>query len=65
MTAAGSCCATARSTPWSSVSRELVCALNAAFIDGMLRGLGNETVRADLRPEPGLCCVCVRPPSPG
>jgi hypothetical protein len=31
----------------------------------MLRGLGNETVHADLRPEPGLCCVCVRPPSPG
>jgi len=45
--------------------RQLVCALNAALIDGMLRGLGNETVHADLRPEPGLCCVCVRPPSPG
>jgi len=44
---------------------ELVCALNAAFVDGMLRGLGNETVRADLRPGPGLCCVCVRPPSAG
>jgi predicted ArsR family transcriptional regulator len=45
--------------------RQLVCALNAALIDGMLRGLGNETVHADLQPEPGLCCVCVRPPSPG
>ena len=41
---------------------ELVCSLNVAFVDGMLRGLGNETVRADLRPEPGICCVCVRPP---
>jgi len=44
---------------------ELVCALNAALVDGMLRGLGNETVRADLRPQPGLCCVCVRPPATG
>lgn len=42
--------------------RELVCSLNAAFIDGMLRGLGNETVAADLRPEPGMCCVRVHPP---
>jgi predicted ArsR family transcriptional regulator len=57
-----------RNCPFHALVRrqpELVCALNAAFIDGMLRGLGNETVRADLRPEPGLCCVCVRPPSPG
>ncbi len=45
--------------------RELVCGLNAAFVDGMLRGLGNETVRADLRPEPGMCCVCVCPPGAG
>jgi predicted ArsR family transcriptional regulator len=45
--------------------RELVCGLNAAFVDGMLRGLGNESVRADLRPEPGMCCVCVCLPGPG
>jgi predicted ArsR family transcriptional regulator len=44
---------------------KLVCTLNAGFIDGMLRGLGNETVRADQRPGAGLCCVCLRPPSPG
>lgn len=57
-----------RNCPFHALVRrqpKLVCGLNAAFIDGMLRGLGNETVRADLRPEPGLCCVCVRPPSPG
>lgn len=57
-----------RNCPFHALVRrqpELVCGLNAAFIDGMLRGLGNETVRADLRPETGLCCVCVRPPSPG
>jgi len=44
-------------------SPEVVCALNAAFIDGLLRGLGNDTVVAELAPEAGLCCVRVRPPS--
>ena len=56
-----------RNCPFHALARrqpELVCSLNAAFVDGMLRGLGNETVRADLRPEPGMCCVCVRPPGP-
>jgi predicted ArsR family transcriptional regulator len=43
---------------------ELVCSLNVAFIDGVLRGLGNDNVRADLQPEAGTCCVRVRPPSP-
>ena len=29
-------------------------------------GLLSEAVAvSDLRPETGLCCVCVRPPSPG
>jgi predicted ArsR family transcriptional regulator len=54
-----------RNCPFHALAQrqpELVCALNAAFVDGMLRGLGNESVRADLRPAPGLCCVCVRPP---
>jgi predicted ArsR family transcriptional regulator len=41
---------------------ELVCSLNASFIDGILRGLGNTTVSADLAPQDGLCCVRVRPP---
>jgi len=40
----------------------LVCSINAAFVDGMLRGIGNETVRADLVPEEGTCCVRVVPP---
>lgn len=43
--------------------RKLVCGLNAQFIDGVLRGLGNNTVLAELAPEEGLCCVRVRPPS--
>ncbi len=41
---------------------ELICSINAALIDGVLRGLGNGDVRADLQPEGGLCCVRVRPP---
>jgi hypothetical protein len=41
---------------------DLVCGLNAGFVDGILRGLGNTTVSADLRPEKGLCCVRLRPP---
>lgn len=41
---------------------ELVCGLNLAFVDGLLRGLGNGTVVADLEPEEGLCCVRIRPP---
>jgi predicted ArsR family transcriptional regulator len=43
---------------------DLVCSINAAFVDGVLRGLGNDSVRADLQPEAGVCCVRVRPPRP-
>ncbi len=41
---------------------ELVCSLNAAFIDGALRGLGNDSVQAGLQPGSPMCCVRVRPP---
>jgi predicted ArsR family transcriptional regulator len=43
---------------------ELICSINAAFVEGLLRGLGNDTVRAQLQPSPGSCCVRVLPPSP-
>jgi predicted ArsR family transcriptional regulator len=43
---------------------ELICSVNTAFVDGLLRGLGNDNVRAELAPQPGLCCVRVRPPRP-
>jgi predicted ArsR family transcriptional regulator len=36
---------------------DLMCQMNQAFIDGMLRGLGNETVAAELVCKPGDCCV--------
>ena len=39
---------------------ELVCGINQAFIDGLLRGLGNESVEAALEPTPGQCCVKLR-----
>lgn len=39
---------------------ELVCGMNRAFIDGLLRGLGNHTVEARLEPTPGQCCVTLR-----
>lgn len=38
---------------------KLICSINAAFIDGVLRGLGNDTVRAELAPAAGSCCVRV------
>ena len=39
---------------------ELVCGLNREFIDGLLRGLGNDSVEAALLPTPGQCCVKLR-----
>jgi predicted ArsR family transcriptional regulator len=53
-----------RNCPFHALAQqepEIVCSLNQAFVDGVLRGLGNEDVRAELRPEEGLCCVRVRP----
>ncbi len=36
---------------------ELICGLNEAFVGGLLTGLGTETLRARLHPQPGCCCV--------
>lgn len=49
-----------RNCPFHNLSRrapELVCGLNREFIDGFLRGLGNDSVEATLVPTPGECCV--------
>jgi predicted ArsR family transcriptional regulator len=49
-----------RNCPFHDLSRrapELVCGLNREFIDGLLRGLGNDSVEAVLEPTPGECCV--------
>ena len=52
-----------RNCPFHTLSRqapELVCGLNREFIDGLLRGLGNDSVEAALLPTPGECCVKLR-----
>jgi predicted ArsR family transcriptional regulator len=49
-----------RNCPFHALARhapELVCAMNRAFIEGLLRGLGNDTVAAELAPAEGRCCV--------
>jgi predicted ArsR family transcriptional regulator len=54
-----------RNCPFHTLARrapELVCGMNHALIDGMLRGLGNDRVQAVLNPVPGACCVKLRPP---
>lgn len=38
-------------------SPELVCGLNHAFVQGLLRGLGVKSLAASLDPRPGECCV--------
>jgi predicted ArsR family transcriptional regulator len=55
-----------RNCPYRTLARqspELICGMNQAFVDGLLRGLGNETVEAALTCRPGDCCVTVRPPA--
>jgi predicted ArsR family transcriptional regulator len=41
-------------------SVELVCGMNQAFITGVLEGLGNRSMSAELDPRPGRCCVRVQ-----
>jgi predicted ArsR family transcriptional regulator len=41
--------------------RELVCAMNRAFVDGVLTGLGTTELTAWPTAEPDRCCVTVRP----
>lgn len=38
----------------------LVCQMNQGFVDGLMRGLGNETVQVHLEPTEGQCCVRLR-----
>jgi predicted ArsR family transcriptional regulator len=53
-----------RSCPFHAVARhapELVCGMNREFIEGIVRGIGNQTLEAALEPTPGQCCVVLRP----
>lgn len=50
--------------PFDSLAQEhteLVCGLNRAFVQGVVDGLGRDDLTACLEPEPGKCCVKVRP----
>jgi predicted ArsR family transcriptional regulator len=54
---------TLRNCPFHALAKQdpdLICGMNRAFVDGMLRGLGNESVEAALTCTPGDCCVTVR-----
>jgi predicted ArsR family transcriptional regulator len=54
-----------RNCPFHALARrapEIVCAINQALLDGVLRGLGDQRVQAELAPRPGACCVELRAP---
>lgn len=61
-------CVRMRSCPFHALAeqeRDLVCGMNESLIEGIVRGLGNETVGVVLDPVPGECCVRLEPPAPG
>jgi predicted ArsR family transcriptional regulator len=43
--------------PFAAKAPDLVCAINHAFLTGLLAGLNATTVHANLAPRPGACCV--------
>ena len=44
----------------SATHRDLTCGMNLAWGEGILEGLGESGLEAELRPEPGYCCVVFR-----
>jgi predicted ArsR family transcriptional regulator len=55
-----------RSCPFHALaeqSRDLVCGLNRELVQGVVSGLGNETLDVTLAPLPDECCVQLRPPT--
>jgi predicted ArsR family transcriptional regulator len=58
-------CVRLRSCPFHALAereRDLVCSMNERLVDGVVRGLGNETVGVVLDPVPGECCVRLESP---
>jgi len=52
-----------RNCPFDALARDyrsLVCGMNLALMEGLLRGLGTSALKAELDPQPGLCCVALR-----
>ncbi len=37
--------------------RPLVCKMNLALLRGVVQGVGARNLKAELRPQPGSCCV--------
>jgi predicted ArsR family transcriptional regulator len=61
-------CLCLRSCPFHSLAerdRDLVCGMNERLVEGIVRGLGNETLGIVLDPVPGQCCVRIEPPALG
>lgn len=58
-------CVRLRNCPFHALAeedRDLVCHMNEQLVDGVVRGLGNDTVHVVFDPVPGECCVRVEPP---
>jgi predicted ArsR family transcriptional regulator len=54
-----------RNCPFHRLARrapEVVCAVNQALLEGLLRGLGDRRAEALLAPRPDACCVELRAP---
>ena len=55
-----------RSCPFHELAeqdRDLVCSMNERLVEGVVRGLGNDSVRIELDPLPGQCCVRLQRPA--
>jgi predicted ArsR family transcriptional regulator len=55
-----------RSCPFHALaeqSRDLVCGLNRELIEGVVSGLGNDSLDVRLRPRSEECCVQLAPPA--
>jgi predicted ArsR family transcriptional regulator len=53
-----------RNCPFHVLAREhtgLVCGMNEALLQGLLEALETDGVEAALDPQPGRCCVAIRP----
>lgn len=54
-----------RNCPFDALARDygpLMCGMNEALLAGLVRGLGLRGLTAALEPQPGMCCVVLRPP---
>jgi predicted ArsR family transcriptional regulator len=54
----------ARNCPFHRLAqehRDVVCGMNVAFVEGLVEGLGQTGREVCLDPQPGRCCVTIRP----